>query len=127
VFRPADATFYVKRSNGGFLVKQWGLATDVPVPGDYDGDGLTDIAIFRPSEGNWYVLRSSDQQSVVTAWGAGYAPYHDVAVPGDYDGDGRTDPAVWRVSERQWYVRQSGPQSLTIKAYGQGGDRPVGV
>jgi hypothetical protein len=33
-----------------------GLSGDVPVPGDYDGDGLTDIAIFRASTNTWHVL-----------------------------------------------------------------------
>ena len=59
---------------------QWGgQAGDVPVPGDYDGDGDTDIATYRSSEGVWYV---KDQPPFVQSGGqAG-----DVPVPGDYDG-----------------------------------------
>jgi len=40
-----------------------GLTTDRPVPGDYDGDGKFDIAIYRPSTGTWYVLQSSGNYS----------------------------------------------------------------
>jgi hypothetical protein len=28
---------------------------DVPAPGDYDGDGIIDLAVFRPSTGQWLV------------------------------------------------------------------------
>ena len=42
----------------------WGQRRDIPVPGDYNGDGTTDIAIFRPSEGIWYI-----KDQVTTMWG----------------------------------------------------------
>lgn len=36
----------------------------IPVPFDFDEDGITDIAVFRASDGNWYVTRSSDGRTV---------------------------------------------------------------
>ncbi|HUX05674.1 MAG TPA: VCBS repeat-containing protein, partial [Acidobacteriota bacterium] len=39
----------------GKLRAKWGSLADIPVPGDYDGDGKADIAVFRPSNSGWYV------------------------------------------------------------------------
>jgi hypothetical protein len=53
--------WYIKRSSdGGITAQGFGITGDVPVAGNYDADGKTDIAVFRPSTGLWYVLRSSD-------------------------------------------------------------------
>ena len=68
------------------------------MPGDYDGNGTTDIAVFR--NGEWYI---QGHDPFLQIWGqAG-----DVPVPGDYDGNGTTDIAVFRNGE--WYVQGHAP------------------
>jgi CSLREA domain-containing protein len=72
------------------------------VPYDFDGDGKADVSLFRPSEGNWYLLQST----------AGFLGFHfgasaDKIAPADYDGDGKTDFGVFRPSENTWYIQNS--------------------
>ncbi len=48
-----------------------------PGSGDYDGDGKTDYAVWRPGDGFWYIINSKDESITATQWGVGYAPYDD--------------------------------------------------
>ncbi len=41
-------------SGGAVALRSW-RPGDIPAPGDYDGDGTTDVAVFRPSNGVWFV------------------------------------------------------------------------
>src|SRR5690606_37541416 len=91
-------------ANGGIQSYLWGTAGDSAVAGDFDGDGRSDIAVFRPNDGSgfsaWYAVRSSDGLAAVYNWGLP----GDVPVPADYNGDGWTDPAVWREALGAWFV-----------------------
>ena len=71
----------------------------LPAPGDYDGVGHTEPAVFRPSTDQWYVDKNGVGRVAAVFGGPG-----DVPVPGDYDGVGHAEVAIFRPSTAQWYV-----------------------
>lgn len=79
--------------------------------GDYDGDGISDIAIFRKSAGLWSV------RGITRAY---FGNFSDQPVSADYNGDGTTDIAIFRPNANFWALR-----GITRVYFGATGDYPV--
>jgi hypothetical protein len=127
VYRRGNAFWYLRDSFALFNRSiNFGAANDSPIPGDYDGDRRTDLAVTRVSgsQVTWYILRSGNGTLDTIPFGAPT----DRLVPADYDGDGRVDVAVWRPSQGAWYIRQSNSGStptLRTVVWGAVGDIPL--
>ena len=109
----------ISRTSLARLINQ--LFTVRHAPYDFDGDNKTDIGIFRPSNGQWWINRSSTGQTNALQFGAG----SDKPVPADFSGDGKTDLAVYRPSTNEWFILRSEDNSFYSFPFGAAGDVPL--
>jgi CSLREA domain-containing protein len=87
---------------------------------DYDGDGVTDFSVFRPSTGAWYL-----QRSTAGFLGLQFGANGDKLAPADYDGDGKTDIAVYRPGDGRWYILNSATGTVSYPVFGVAEDVPA--
>ncbi len=87
---------------------------------DFDADGRSDISVFRPTSGAWYLQRSRDG-----LYGTEFGYGDDKIAPADYDGDGKTDIAVYRPSTGVWYIFNSSDGNVRYEVFGIAEDRPT--
>ena len=117
VFRPSIGWWFLDYNGNG----QWdgcttdrcynfGISEDTPVTGDWDGNGKTEIGVFRKSIGMWFLDYNGDGTwsgcSADRCYNLGIS--EDKPVTGDWNGDGKTEIGVFRPSIGWWFVDVNG-------------------
>ncbi len=121
----------------------WGVAGDIPVVGDWSGNGKSSIGVFRngtwyldyPGTGTWVGCGTTSSTDRCYAFGLPT----DIPVVGDWNASGSTKIGIFRSGN--WYLDYSGtyaatgiwagcgapadPTKAACKAWGIAGDIPV--
>lgn len=126
VFRPSNGIVYLKNANTGGVADLnfvYGVAGDKPIAGDWDGDGIDSLGIYR--NGTFYLRNSNTTgaANIVFAFGAS----GDLPIAGDWNGDGIDTVGVYRSSTGVFFLRNSnsaGPADVSF-VLGNPGDVPI--
>jgi hypothetical protein len=117
-YNPTKLNFYLDyngsgtwdgRAGGDLLYRLGGKTTDLPIVGDWNGDGMDEIGVFRNrnflidynANGHWDKQAGGDQ---VFAFGA----FGDLPIIGDWNGDGGDDIGSYRPSNHKFYLDVNG-------------------
>ncbi|MBI4898112.1 MAG: RHS repeat protein, partial [Actinobacteria bacterium] len=125
-FKYSDVTVDPPNTPDGI---QWGGAPWKPISGDWNGDGVDSIGMFRPDNGNWYLSDTpavpNSTMRILSTWGSS----GDLPIAGDWDGDGKDSLGLFRPSTATWFLTNSntnpGGSPYSSVAWGMNGDVPV--
>jgi len=143
-WRPSTRQFYLDANGNGLwdgtrgdiLTSPFGLSTDRPVTGDWNGDGTDDVGFWRPSTRQFYLDANGNRRWDGTIGGdvltSAFGLKTDSPLAGDWDGDGTDEIGFWRPSTRQFYLDANGNGrwdgtrgDILTSAFGVASDRPV--
>ncbi|MFJ5552389.1 transglycosylase family protein [Streptomyces sp. NPDC093225] len=122
VYRSEGSMFYVSDANGGLAgYAGFGAAGDVPLTGDWNGDGKDTFGVYRPSDQTFYL--TNDNGTVAVARKLGNPD--DVPVVGDWDGNGSDTIGVYRPGDQTFYLTNDNANVATARRMGVAGDAPM--
>ncbi|HJU54672.1 MAG TPA: hypothetical protein VJ715_08880 [Pyrinomonadaceae bacterium] len=136
VFRPSTGQFLLRNSNSAGpanITVNFGQAGDQPLAGDWNGDGLDDVGVFRNGQFRLRqpVFFNGQPTNVVTTIDINFGAPGDLAIVGDWNGDGIDTPGVFRPSTGQFLITNSAnvdnstPRAVILNFSGNEGDKPV--
>jgi len=130
LFRSSSTFFFLRNTNTTGVPNiqfPFGASTDLPVVGDWNGDGVATIGLYRPSTSTFFLRNSNSAGVPDIQFSYGDGPGGDVPIAGDWNGDGIWTIGVYRPSTATFFLRNSntpGPGEIVVP-YGAVGDKPV--
>jgi N-acetylmuramoyl-L-alanine amidase len=100
VYRPAEATFYLR----GGPAARLGNPHFIPLIGDWNGDGVDTIGVYRQDNRTFYLRNSNTSGEADGFYALGNTD--DIPVVGDWNGDGRTSIGVFRPTNGHFYLKE---------------------
>ncbi|HEV7396635.1 MAG TPA: M12 family metallo-peptidase [Pyrinomonadaceae bacterium] len=126
VFRPSNGIVYLKNANTGGVADLslvYGVAGDKPIAGDWNGDGIDSLGIYR--NGTFYLRNSNTTGAADTVISFG-AP-GDQPLAGDWNGDGTDTIGVYRPSTGVFFLRNSNSAGPADVSFVLGNPGDVGI
>jgi len=88
------------------------------VVGDFDDSGKTDLALFGPSDGVWWMLDSDGGSFTPESWADFSTTSGWLArMAGDFNGDGKDDIAQYHPSNGTWWISKSTGSSFSTRIW----------
>jgi hypothetical protein len=122
VWRPSNGYWFYRLPNGTTSAVQYGTNGDIPLPGDWNGDGKAEACVLRPSTYQWFCANPA----FAFQWGDN----GDIPVPADYDGAGQLDiavfrPGAWVSAAGTWFIYHRHSGVSDVFQWGTQGDIPM--
>ena len=128
IWRPNGSTWILpdKDSEGNEIqrIVLEGSYQDSAFSGDYDGDGKSDLGVWRPDDGFWHIVLSSTNFDFGQSEHIQHGREWDVIVPNDYNADGKCDLVFWRPQDHTWYFLYAGSKRHEQIRFGYKDDIP---
>ncbi|MFE2548119.1 hypothetical protein ACFXGI_06155 [Streptomyces sp. NPDC059355] len=122
VYRPGESVFYVSGADGGLAgYSGFGVAGDLPLTGDWNGDGKDTFGVYRPSDQTFYATNDNSSVSMLSTFGNP----GDVPLAGDWNGDGTDTIGVYRPSDQTFYLTDDNRNVAYTLTMGVEGDTPM--
>jgi parallel beta-helix repeat protein len=129
LFRPSSNLFFLRNSMSGVpdIIVPYGAPGDLPVVGDWDGNGTVTIGLYRPSASTFYLRNSNTFGVPDFAVSFGDGPGGDIPIAGDWDGNGTFTIGVYRPGSSTFFLRNSNSVGFpdVIVSFGAPGDQPL--
>lgn len=115
VYDPSTSTFFIQPASGDPIGFAFAAAGNIPVAGDWDGDGLSTVGVYSPEIGNFFLTNTNGPGGASDAFAFGKPGLLPLA--GDWDGDGRDSVAVYEAATGTFVLTNENASGEAVESF----------